>query len=215
MDDRLVIRHLGLVEYGRALETQLETHASVLQEREPHTLLLLEHPPVYTLGKRGGRELFLGGMDSVLALGADVVSTDRGGLVTFHGPGQLVGYPIIHLGRLGISLTDYIGRLLAALTAVLERHSVAAAADMTRPGVFAGEKKIGAVGVRLRDGATYHGFAVNVTTDLTWFDHIVACGLTGVRATSILAETGGRPAPLRLGREIGAELALRLGLEAV
>jgi len=208
----LGVEALGTVDYGQALEVQLETHRRVVAGQQGHTMLVLQHPPVYTLGKRGGAEFFLESKESLQALGADVVRTDRGGLVTFHGPGQLVGYPIVHLEELKLSLTRYIEILLRSLARVLSARGMDSRYDMETPGVYVGSRKIGAVGVRLRRGVTYHGFAVNVSTDLSWFKHIVPCGLEGVRPTSVLRETGKVVDIEELGLAVARELAAGLKL---
>lgn len=210
----LLVRHLGMVPYREALEFQLRTHAAVVAGTVPHTLLLVEHPPVFTLGKRGGREFFRAPESEVVERGAEIVQTDRGGLVTFHGPGQLVGYPILSLERLRLSLASYIELLLESLTRTLHDCGIDAAASMDTPGIFVQGRKIGAVGVRLRDHVTYHGFALNVDTDLAWFDLIVGCGLEGVAATSVSKETGRRLALGKLGQLASRHLAARLGLTA-
>lgn len=210
----LDIRWLGKVPYEEALALQLETHGKVVAGELPHTLLLLEHPPVYTFGKRGGESLLLRPPDVLRRAGAEIVPTDRGGLVTFHGPGQLVGYPILHLPSLGLGLTDYIARLLESMVFALGQLGLTAAASMERPGIWIKERKIGAVGVRLRDGGTYHGFALNVSTDLRWFDNIVACGLHGVETTSLAREMVTPPSLQAMGRMAGEALTERLGLNA-
>jgi len=192
---------------------QLGLHAAVVSGAAPDTVLLLEHPPVYTFGRRGGAEFLLETPEELKRLGADVVQTDRGGLVTFHGPGQLVGYPILNLARLRISLKDYVEKLLTAIADALVAAGVRdARADMERPGVFVAPRKIAAVGVRMSRGATYHGFAVNLTTDLSWFSHIVPCGLAGVAATSVANEIGGAPDPWSFGQSVCERLAARLGM---
>lgn len=208
----LETRWLGSVPYREALALQLETHAAVLAGELPNTLLLLEHPPVYTLGKRGGAEFLLRTEEELLRAGAEVVETDRGGLVTFHGPGQLVGYPILRLPELRLGLSEYIRLLLESLVTLLLGLGVAASFSMERPGIWVGERKVGAVGVRLRERVTYHGFALNVATDLRWFDNIVACGLQGVTTTSLAQETEDPPTLPELGQLAAAELAQKLGL---
>ncbi len=206
------LRWLGRVPYNEALALQLETHQKVVAGEIPNTLLLLEHPPVYTFGKRGGTEFLLRSKEDLAQAGAEVVSTDRGGLVTFHGPGQLVGYPILHLPSLRLGLTDYIGALLDSLVSALGQLGLTATASMERPGVWHGDRKIGAVGVRLEDRVTYHGFALNVATDLSWFDNIVACGLRDVETTSLAQEIDNPPGVEEMGRLVGGALQERLGL---
>jgi len=204
------MRWLGTVPYRDALALQLETHRNVAAGTAPHTLLLLEHPPVYTTGKRGDPGGFLVPPDVLRERGAEVIATDRGGLVTFHGPGQLVGYPILALDRLRLTLNGYVDILLDVLAATLSACGVRAEADSTRPGVYVQGRKIAAVGVRLAAGVTRHGFAVNLSTDLSWFDAIVPCGLHGVQATSLREETGHCPPLRQFGTEIAESLSERL-----
>jgi len=209
----LAVRDLGLVDYRAARDIQRQVHADVLAGRCPHTLLLLEHPPVYTFGRRGGREHLLRAPAELEAMGACLVDSDRGGLVTFHGPGQLVGYPILRLGRLRVSLSQYVERLLDALRTTLADHGLSCdAVDMARPGLFVEGRKLASVGVRLSHGVTLHGFAVNLSPDLSWFAHIVPCGLAGVSATSVRAELGASPEPSAFGVRAALMLAARLGL---
>ncbi len=208
-------RYLGIVDYAAGLELQRAAWHDVRSGSSAHQLLLLEHPPVFTVGKRGDEGLFLTPPDALGRLGAEVHHTDRGGLVTFHGPGQLVGYPILNLAALKLSLKDYVSELLTSLTEELDALGVPADVDLVSPGIYVQRRKIGAVGVRLSQGVTTYGFAINVTTDLAWFRHIVACGLHDVEATSILAETGIRHEVSALAPGFGERLARRLGLEYV
>lgn len=212
--DSLMGEYLGVVAYPDALEIQHQSRDRVAGDGESaHRLLLLEHPPVFTLGKRGGEGLMLTPREELVTLGAEVVQTDRGGLVTFHGPGQLVGYPILHLERLKLSLKDYVRKLMTVLCDELRAEDIDARVDMDNPGVYVAGRKIGAVGVRLTRGVTTHGFALNLTTDLSWFEHIIACGLRGVSATSVLQEKGRSPSTQTMGHRIGRRLAERLGLK--
>ena len=200
---------LGTVEYARGLEIQKWFHDRVVSHERPSTILFLEHPAVYTLGKRGGDGYFLRPVDELRSMGAEVVQTDRGGLVTFHGPGQLVGYPILDLALLRLSFQEYITQLLESLVAVAADLGIAAAVDPERPGIYVKNSKMAAVGVRLSNGVTSHGFAWNGTTDLGWFKHIVACGLEGIGATSIFEEIGRCPTLPALADEVGASLSAR------
>lgn len=157
----------------------------------PDVLLLLEHPPTYTAGRRTDpTHLVLTG-EEMARRGAELHHVDRGGSVTFHGPGQLVGYPIVHLGPAG----DVIG-FLRRLEEVVIRAAAGLGVELERSGrgdtgIWAGPEKVGAIGVRVSRGVTLHGFAVNCTTDLSWFDAIVPCGLVDRGVTS-LSELAGR-----------------------
>jgi len=153
-------------------------------------LLLLEHPPVYTRGRRSGPDELPMGEDWYRMQGFDIVGTDRGGKLTYHGPGQLVGYPIVRID----DVVAYVRTLERALVAALAEEGVAARArpedgpDYT--GVWVGERKIASIGVHVARGVTTHGFAVNIENDLQPFGWIVPCGLEGVQMTSLIRETG-------------------------
>ena len=189
----LWVCHLGTVEYGEALALQERLRAARQQDALPDVLLTLEHPPVYTRGRRSASDELPMGEEWYRMQGIDVVQTDRGGKVTYHGPGQLVGYPIVRVD----DVVAYVRTLEQALVAALADEHVSARGrpedgpDYT--GVWVGERKIASIGVHLARGVTTHGFAVNVENDLQPFEWIVPCGLEGVRMTSLIKETG-RPA---------------------
>jgi lipoyl(octanoyl) transferase len=182
----LWVCHLGKVEYREATALQERLREQVRGNELPELMLLLEHPPVYTVGRRSDAEELPLPEAFYRERGIDVVKTPRGGKLTYHGPGQLVGYPIMRVS----SVPDYI------LT--MERSIVAALADAglqagTRRGhkhvgVWAGERKIASVGVHISQGVSSHGFAVNVDNDLDPFSWVVACGLPEVQMTSLQAE---------------------------
>jgi lipoyl(octanoyl) transferase len=142
---------------------------------------------VYTLGRRARREHLLVAPAELTRRGARVVEVDRGGDVTFHGPGQLVGYPILDLRARNLLPADYVGRLEHMLIDALAFSGITGERVPGRPGVWAGGAKIAAIGVRVQGGITTHGFALNVSTDLSWFDAIVPCGLAGTTVTSMAA----------------------------
>lgn len=167
------------------------------------TILLVEHPPVYTLGKSGHAENLLIGREALEAMGAQFFHIDRGGDITFHGPGQLVCYPILDLERLGIGLRDYIGALEEAVIRTVAAYGITAGRMAGASGVWIGvgnrtsarvPRKICAIGVRSSRYITMHGFALNVTTDLEWFTRINPCGFTDRGVTSIERETGRKAA---------------------
>lgn len=167
------------------------------------TILLVEHPPVYTLGKSGHAENLLIGREALEAMGAQFFHIDRGGDITFHGPGQLVCYPILDLERLGIGLRDYIGALEEAVIRTVAVYGITAGRMAGASGVWIGvgnrtsarvPRKICAIGVRSSRYITMHGFALNVTTDLGWFTRINPCGFTDRGVTSIERETGRKAA---------------------
>jgi lipoate-protein ligase B len=157
------------------------------------TLLLLEHPPTYTIGRGGDEGAFLTSPAALEAMGAAVHHVDRGGRVTFHGPGQLVAYPIIDLSEWRPDIHAYLRALEDVLIATLADFGLAAGTKRGYTGVWMGDEKIGAIGVKVSRWVTTHGFALNVTCDLDWFEHIVPCGLRGKGVTSIERAGGGRP----------------------
>ena len=181
------VRVLGRVPYEEAWDLQRALHA-----QPEDYLLLLEHPHVYTLGKRADLTHVLVPPASV---GAQLVTTDRGGDVTYHGPGQLVGYPIVTLAETPAGMRDvvaHVRRLEALLIDVLAGFGVDAHRDDEFTGVWVGDRKIAAIGVRVARGRTMHGFALNVDPDLTMFDHIVPCGIRGRGVTSLTQLLGDR-----------------------
>ncbi len=151
-------------------------------------LLLLEHPHVYTLGRRGRLDDVLAPAERLAEMGIEAHHVDRGGEVTYHGPGQLVGYPIVSLRRLGVGPLIYVRSLERVLIETLAEFGILAGSDGRPTGVWTGGAKIAAIGVRVSRGVATHGFALNVSPDLAWFDHIVPCGMKGSRVTSMAAE---------------------------
>lgn len=191
--EEIWVCHLGLVAYREALDLQERVRAARQEDELPDVLLTLEHPPVYTRGRRSLPGELPMGEEWYLARGIETVQTHRGGRVTYHGPGQLVGYPIVLVD----DVVAYVRTLENALVATLAEEGVAA---RSRPhdghnytGVWVGERKIASIGVHLSRSVTTHGFAVNVENDLEPFSWIVPCGLDGVQMTSLIEETG-RPA---------------------
>lgn len=186
-------------------------------------LLTVEHPPVYTLGKSGKAQNLLVGEEFLRAKGAEYYHIDRGGDITFHGPGQAVCYPILDLARLGIGLREYIFRLEESVIEVVGRYGIRGARIAGASGVWIGEgatpdgegrpRKICAIGVRSSRYVTMHGFALNVTTDLEWFSRINPCGFTDRGVTSIAAETGSQPSMQEVKQLVIRELATALQCE--
>jgi lipoyl(octanoyl) transferase len=182
-DSRLLgVARLGLVDYAAALELQNAAVAARMRDEIGDTLILLEHPPVYTLGR---------GADASYILdppaGVPIYRVGRGGQVTFHGPGQLVGYPIVKLTGARRDVSRYLRKLEQVLIEALGEYGIEAVRRDGMTGVWAGPRKIGSIGVGIRRWVTLHGFALNVTTDLGYFDAIVPCGIEGCRMTSIAA----------------------------
>jgi lipoyl(octanoyl) transferase len=188
-NNELWVCHLGTVAYRDALATQAYIRERRQTEELPDTLLLLEHPPVYTRGRRSRDDELALGEDFYAARGIDVVDTDRGGRVTYHGPGQLVGYPIMRTLDIGSYLRTMESSIIAALAGegINARSRCAEGPDYT--GVWVEDRKIASIGVHVARGVTTHGFAVNVDADLDPFSWVVACGLPDVKMTSIAKET--------------------------
>ncbi len=180
---RPIVRRLGLVEYlptWRAMQRFTDERSAVT----PDEIWLLEHPPVFTLGLSGRRE-------HVLAPGdIPVVQTDRGGQVTYHGPGQLVVYPLLDLRRHGLGVRDLVTALERAAIGYAAELGVEAQARRDAPGVYVGGRKLASVGLRIRRGASYHGLALNVSMDLEPFGRIDPCGYPGLKMTQLAALAG-------------------------
>ena len=214
---------LGSVPYRRAWELQRRLAAARSAGEIEDCVLLLEHPPVYTVGRNTQPAHLGAGPDALRGRGAECFEVDRGGSVTFHGPGQLVGYPIIRLadsfpvpdapGRGDVMA--YVRALEAALIATARHHGVAAGRRPGYTGVWVGRDKLAAIGVKLAGGVTQHGVALNVCNDLGWFDHVVPCGIPDAGVTSLAREGAAGLTPevvsgalaLALDRELGASPA--------
>lgn len=178
----------GRVDYDEAWTAQRSLFMARLDSDIGDTLMLLEHPPTYTLGRRALEGDLVYDAAQRSARGIQLFNVDRGGRATYHGPGQLVGYPIMALGE-RYDVITYLRRLEQVLINVAADLGVEAHRDPENTGVWVGSNKIGAIGVKITRGITMHGFAFNVTTDLSMFEGIVPCGIQGRWVTSILAET--------------------------
>ncbi len=205
----LRVRTLGRVRYADALALQESLVAAVAAGQAGDELLLLEHPPVYTLGRGADAADLCGAPER---LGVPVYRVGRGGGATFHGPGQLVAYPILRLRGAGRDVHRYVRTLEAALIATCALFGVAADAPPGQTGVWVGERKIGSIGIGVRRGVAYHGVALNVSTDLSYFAHIVPCRTSGLAATSLAEVLGTAPAVVEVGRVFAECLAERMGL---
>lgn len=183
--------HLGLADYQKIYRLQTEL-VEWRRRQGPGSdiFLAVEHPSVYTLGRRGGRE-FLTVPETFLAeQGIAVVPIERGGVITYHGPGQLVVYPIIHLKQAGLSVADYVNLLEEVMLALAADVGVSGGRDPRNHGVWVGDHKLGSIGIAIRHGVSFHGLALNVNLSLEPFSWINPCGLTGVRMTSLAEQTG-------------------------
>ena len=186
----LAVRRLGRVEYDRARAIQRELVAARQAGEAPDTLLLLEHPPVITLGRSGEAGHLLGSEAELERRGVGFVETDRGGDITFHGPGQIVGYAIVDLAARAKDLHRYLRDLESVLILALAEFGIVAGRVEGLTGVWVGDAKVAAIGIRVSRWVTHHGFALNVDTDLSYFDLIVPCGIADRRVTSMEALLG-------------------------
>jgi len=202
----LEVLHLGRVPYGEALALQRTlAERRIAGDIDRDVLLLLEHPPVITLGRTAQGTHLLAARDALAARGVEVCEVERGGDVTYHGPGQLVGYPILDLSRYRQDLHWYLRQLEEALIVALAELGIPAERRQGLTGVWTHGRKIASIGVHVRRWVTWHGFALNVSTDLAAFDLIVPCGISGVEMTSIARETGSGESGVALwARAVGA-----------
>ncbi|MDX9868027.1 MAG: lipoyl(octanoyl) transferase LipB [Kiritimatiellia bacterium] len=180
--------------YGEVLALQERLHASRAAREIPDTLLLLEHRPVYTLGRGAAAAHVLYSEERLREAGIERVPTTRGGDVTYHGPGQLVGYPILHLGDAGLRVLEYVTALEETLIRAVADFGIIAARDPRNRGVWVGNAKLAALGIRVARQVAMHGFALNVAPRLDDYRGIVACGLTDAGVTSLQRLLGEAPA---------------------
>lgn len=193
MKEAFEVRDLGLLDYKEAWDIQLQTHAAVVEGRQPPTLLLVEHPPVITFGRKGGRGNLLVREDFLREKGFSLYDIERGGDITYHGPGQLVGYPIFNVGR---RVRDYLRQLEAVMITVLASYGIESVGSPGYAGVWVGDEKVVAIGVAIKRDVSLHGFAMNVCTNLNHFNYIIPCGLADKGVTSLSQ---------LLGRKLGLE----------
>jgi lipoyl(octanoyl) transferase len=186
----LEVRDLGRIGYREAMELQDSLVEARLRDQIPDTLLLLEHPPVITLGRRGSLRDVYFSAEALAARGVALEPTTRGGLVTYHGPGQLVGYPIVRLRARGLTVPCYVRALELAIISTLNEIGVESRLEEEHIGVWTSSGKIAAIGVAQRHGVTLHGFAVNLQPDLTHFSLINPCGIGDLGVTSAAALLG-------------------------
>lgn len=187
------VRRLGLVPYGEAWALQQRLAAARQAGLIPDTLLLLEHPHTYTIGRSGTRDHVFLSEAELAARAITCLEVDRGGDVTYHGPGQLVGYPILDLGT-APDVGRYVRNLEGGLIETLADFGIKADRLAGYTGVWIGDEKIAAIGVKISRGVTTHGFALNVSTDLSLFGHILPCGIPDKGVTSMAAKLGRPPA---------------------
>jgi lipoyl(octanoyl) transferase len=204
----LWVVQLGTVDYSDALELQQRVCEARKAELVPDVLLLLDHPPVYTKGRRSEPGELPMGEDWYRSQGIDVVDVDRGGRLTYHGPGQLVGYPIMRI----TDVVAYLRTMEGAIIAALGEEGIEARMRDGLTGVWVQDRKIGSIGVHVSRGVTTHGFAINADNDLQPFEWVVPCGLDGVRMTSVSRELGRVPTMPCLRKRMAFRFAEAYGL---
>ena len=208
----LTIERLGTVPYGPTWELQDELAQQRRERRIGDRLLLLEHYPVYTIGRGGDQANLLASADRLRELGAEFMRIDRGGDITFHGPGQIVAYPIVEL-RDPLDLRRYVRTLESAIIATAARFGVTADRLEGHPGIWIdGERKLAAIGVRVKRGVTTHGLALNVNTELRWFAEMIPCGIPDKDVTTLARELGHPVEMFAVESALGEELARAFGL---
>lgn len=194
------VENWGVVEYCRAVERQTDLAAEVQAGRQPNTLVLLEHPPVYTKGRLSKAEHIRLSAAELAVRGIAVVDTDRGGQVTWHGPGQLIAWPVVNLRNWGGPLR-YVRALEQIIITVLADFGIDGRIEPGLTGVWVDNAKIAAIGVKISRGVTRHGFALNVNPDLSWYDHIIPCGITDRPVTAMERVLGGRAVAMAAVRD--------------
>ena len=180
---QFIVKDLGLCDYNEALLSQKNTRNQLIKNSGKNTLFLLEHNHTYTLGKNGNP-------NNILNKNCELFETDRGGDVTYHGPGQLVGYPIIDLKTLGLGIRSYVSNIEQVLIHVLYDYGINASIKPGLTGVWIEDRKIASIGIRVSRWITTHGFALNVNTDMNYFSNIISCGIENVYMTSMEKELG-------------------------
>jgi lipoyl(octanoyl) transferase len=205
------VRRLGRVPYEEAWALQNQLADARRAGLAPETLILLEHPHTYTIGRSGTRDHVYLAADELAARGITCLEVDRGGDVTYHGPGQLVGYPILALGPRP-DVGWYLRSLEACLIDVLADFGIRAGRLEGYTGVWIADRKIAAIGVKVSQGVTTHGFALNVATDLSLFTHILPCGIAGKGVTSMAVELGRAPAMTDVEDRVVAHFSERFAL---
>jgi len=177
--------YVGVLPYERALKLQQRLVPARAEGSVPDVLLLLEHPPVLTIGRFRGEEDLIAPLETLAQEGIAVFHTNRGGGITYHGPGQLIGYPILNLKETGLGVREYIWKLEEVIIRLLLGLGIQGRRDINYPGVWVGEKKVCSIGIHVSHGITMHGFALNVNTNLRHFRYINACGIKSEVMTSI------------------------------
>ena len=203
----LSVAELGVVDYDDAIAVQTAVLAARIEGSVGDTILMMEHPHVFTLGRGADERFIVGNRD-----GVPVRRVSRGGQVTYHGPGQLIGYPILKLEGRERDVTKYLRSLEAAMIDAIAKFGIEASRRDGMTGVWVGARKIASIGVGIRRWTTWHGFALNVSTDLSYFDSIVPCGIEGCRMTSVCEQTRRAVIDARVCRRDAREFRARVQL---
>ncbi|MFW7380301.1 MAG: lipoyl(octanoyl) transferase LipB [Oligoflexus sp.] len=211
LSTNIVSQNWGRLDYQLAYEKQLACHQEVLSGQRLGFINLLEHPPTVTFGKHGKAENLLVQPEELERLGVCCVRSDRGGEVTAHMPGQLVIYPVLHLTRLGLGARAYVDLLLQATIGTLAAWGVDARVDAENPGVWVGQNKICAIGVRIKERVSLHGIAINVSNKLELFNMMIPCGIQQRGVISLQQLTGNAPDLALLGQQWLENFARLLG----
>lgn len=207
---------LGLMDYDEAWKLQTDiVGARNRGELNTDTILVLEHPAVFTLGRRGGAENLLVAEAFLKESGIAVTQVERGGNITYHGPGQLVVYPIIDLEAAKISVVDFVNALEEVMLQTVAVWGIKAGRNSTNHGIWVGNQKLGSIGIALRKGVSFHGLALNVNLDLTPFTWIQPCGLQGVQMTSMAKELSGEISMPEVREVIKERFQLTFGIQLV
>lgn len=212
----MALRRPGVLPYAEAWELQRALVGARARSQAPDTLLLLQHPHTYTLGRAAHREHLLVSPVILAQQGVALFESDRGGDITYHGPGQLVGYPILKLSQHGGDMLRYLRRLEELLIRVLAGYGISAGRIPGLTGVWVGDAKIAAIGVKLSaSGVTSHGFALNVAPDLRFFDQIIPCGIRDRGVTSMERLLGSAPPLAEVEQCVASQFARLFGVELV
>jgi lipoate-protein ligase B len=206
-DNRWIRKDLAVTDYGEALELQYQLAKEVRAEGKAGVVLFLEHAPVFTLGKRGGRENLTVSADFLKSRGVSIFKTERGGNITYHGPGQLVVYPIINLKFTGLGVADYVSRLEEVMLRTAADWNIPAARNAKNRGIWIGNNKLGSIGIAVKRGIALHGLALNVTTDMTPFGWINPCGMTHVGMISMAMACTGEIAVAQVREALAVHMA--------
>ncbi len=199
------ITHLGQTDYEEALKLQLRLRELRRENKIPNTLLLTSHPPVFTLGKRNCDEDFLSSFEEIEKEKIKIFRTNRGGKITYHGPGQIVGYFIVDIRSLKISIPVFVRKIEEILIRTISSIGLEGERDPVYPGVWIKDRKIAAIGLHFDRGISMHGFALNVNPNLAHYRHIIPCGIKDKKVTSIFQETGAEVSISKIEKTIQKE----------